>query len=63
MPQDDTNRGRNTDLSAANDVRLRVFAERAARDPKKLAKAIRTVRAALDLGLITIDDITGGHHT
>lgn len=52
-------RRRNTDLTAANTARLQLFAERAAQDPAKLAKAVRTVRAAIDLELLTVDELTG----
>jgi len=45
-------------IKAANKARVQLLAEAAARDPAKLAKAARVVRAALDLGIITVDELT-----
>lgn len=45
-------------VSAANEARVRILAAAAARDEAKLARSLRVVRAALDQGLITLDDVT-----
>ena len=43
--------------AAANAARVQYLAERAAQDPVKLARAARVVRAALERGRITVDDL------
>jgi len=44
-------------IVAANAARVRVLAEAAARNPDKLRRAIRVVRAALDQELIDLEDL------
>lgn len=56
MPNDEST----ARLEKANAVRLQVFAERAAQDPAKLARAARIVRAALDLDLLSVDELVDG---
>jgi hypothetical protein len=48
---------------AANEAVQRYAAERTAADPRKLAKAVRAVRAALAAGRLTPDDLTPEHQT
>ena len=44
-------------IVAANAARTRMFADAAARDPAKLAKAVRVVVAALALEQLTFGDL------
>lgn len=52
---DDVTRKR--DVSAAVEARQRIFAEAVARNPERLAKSVREVRAALRIGTLTIGDL------
>jgi predicted amidohydrolase YtcJ len=45
--------------AAAVAEHMRRAALRHASDPLKRARALRTVRAALDLGIVTLDEIAG----
>jgi hypothetical protein len=45
-------------IRAANEARVKLLAEAAARDPAKLTRAARVVRAAIALGLISVDELT-----
>jgi hypothetical protein len=47
----------NNDPSLACAVHMQMAAERWAEDPKRLAKALRVVRAGLRLGIVTAEDI------
>lgn len=57
MPSATSHRRRNTDLTRANEVRLRRAAEYAASDDAKRAKAVRTVQAAIRLGYINVSEV------
>jgi hypothetical protein len=44
----------------ALEARQRLYAQRAAREPRKLAWSRHVVRAGLELGILTVDDLTEG---
>lgn len=53
MPHDDTI----PRTAAANAARVRILAQAAAQDPRKLARALRVVTAAIELGIVAADDL------